>query len=452
MPTWVEKASRMPASTFESTSAGDDLSISLAEPELAPRQCKLSEYEKRKIPSVSVRSEVIAYASPDSTYAATKRLFDGARKSILIGIYDFSAPHMRQLVLDAIGRGVRVSLMLDIDGKDERELFDDLVDMGVHGVSAPSCANKQVRFFASSHEKVIVIDGEWTLVQSGNYSANSIPLNEDDGLDGGAFRTGNRDTGLAIRSKPLARLFTEILESDMELATAGLESFLPPVEDETKVLVEKKPPRRPTRLFPSKTFELVAALRIQPVLSPDNYMDVVPGLLEGAKKSIDIEQQYIRAHQPNIRILLEAIATARRANPKLKVRIVLGKVFNGEALEKEQRNLEILDEEFDLQLGTHIRYVNTDQLVHCHNKMIIVDGANVLVSSQNWSDFAVTKNREAGLWIPHGDIAQYFAQIFEVDWRSAVKALPEPVEETVGLEGLAAGRFLKVDLGDYKEV
>ena len=41
-------------------------------------------------------------------------------------------------------------------------------------------------------------------------------------------------------------------------------------------------------------------------------------------------------------------------------------------------------------------------------KMVIIDGAAVLVSSRNWSDFAVTENREAGLSIPHGDVAQYF--------------------------------------------
>jgi phosphatidylserine/phosphatidylglycerophosphate/cardiolipin synthase-like enzyme len=139
----------------------------------------------------------------------TKKLFDAAKKSILIGIYDFSAPHIRQLVLDAMGRGVKVSLMLDIDGQEESRLFDELVDMGTSGVPAPSCANERISVFASSHEKVIVIDDEWTLVQSGNYSNNSIPLNEVDGGAGPAFRSGNRDTGLAIRSSELAKLFSD---------------------------------------------------------------------------------------------------------------------------------------------------------------------------------------------------------------------------------------------------
>ena len=150
-------------------------------------------------------------------------------------------------------------------------------------------------------------------------------------------------------------------------------------------------------------------------------MDVVPELIRAATKSIVIEQQYIKAKQPNVRVLLECISHARRENPALKVRIILGKIFSRGDLEKERENLAVLAESFDLQLDSNIRYINTDRLVHCHNKMVIVDGDAVLVSSQNWSDFAVTRNREAGLWMPHRDIAQYFQGIFDVDWRTAFR-------------------------------
>jgi phosphatidylserine/phosphatidylglycerophosphate/cardiolipin synthase-like enzyme len=449
MPTWVQKIGYAATAAEEAPTV---ITAPLAGPQI-DRRCELNQYEKRSIPSVSVRSEIIAYASPDSTYAVTKKLFDAAKKSILIGIYDFSAPHIRQLVLDAMVRGVKVSLMLDIDGKDESRIFDDLVNMGVRGVPAPSCANERVRVFASSHEKVIVIDDEWTLVQSGNYSNNSIPLNEVDGGDGPAFRTGNRDTGLAIRSKELAKLFTDILESDMARVTAEPEALLEVVPEESAFLVERAPTRRPSRLFPSQRFNLEASVRIHPVFTPDNYLTVVPRLIQTATKSIFIEQQYIKANQTKVRLLLESIAHARREHPALKVRIILGKVFSRGDLVKERENLAKLDEDFDLKLDKNIRYVNTDRLVHCHNKMIIVDGAAVLVSSQNWSDFAVTRNREAGLWIPHGDIAQYFEAIFDVDWRTAFKSPEEMFDDTaVTPETLSDGGFIRVERADYEEV
>jgi phosphatidylserine/phosphatidylglycerophosphate/cardiolipin synthase-like enzyme len=452
MPMWVDKRS-LEGVAVEAIGAAA-VAAPLIEPAMVARQCTLAGYDKRPIPTVTVQSDVIAYASPDSTYAVTKQLFDAARKSILIGIYDFSAPHMKQLVLDAMARGVKVSLMLDINSESERALFDELVDMGALGVEAPSCANERIQVFSSSHLKVIVIDDEWTLVQSGNYSSNSIPLNERDGQAGTGFRTGNRDTGIAFRSRPLAKLFTEILRADMDLTTSAPEPVAAEAAGlESRFLVERAPTGLPSTVFPSMRFNVSGTVSVRPVLSPDNYMDVLPELLASATKSILIEQQYIRASQPSIRLLLDAIAEARGKHPALTVRIVLGKVFSARDLVKERKNLEFLSENYGLELDTHIRYVNTDRLVHCHNKMVVIDDAGVLVSSQNWSDFAVTKNREAGVWVPHDELAKYYAAIFDVDWRTAFTSpAVDADQEAITPEALGAGGFLRVERADYLEV
>lgn len=81
MPIWVDKAHDV-ATAAEVPAAARAVN----------RMCELDSYEKRTIPDVTVRGDIIAYASPDSTYAVTKKLFDAAKKSILIGIYDFSSP------------------------------------------------------------------------------------------------------------------------------------------------------------------------------------------------------------------------------------------------------------------------------------------------------------------------------------------------------------------------
>jgi phosphatidylserine/phosphatidylglycerophosphate/cardiolipin synthase-like enzyme len=446
MPMWVPT---LDARIARPEAVSDEIAV----PELVPRQCRLEPYRHKKIPSVSITGKVIAYTSPDSTYAVTRRLFENATKSILIGIYDFTAPYMQTLVLDAVARKVKVSLMLDIDSAEERTMFNKLVEMGVDGVSAPSCANAAIHIFASSHEKVIVIDGEWTLIQSGNYSEHSIPLNEVDGGDPQHFHTGNRDTGLAVQSVELAQLLTRILKSDMQKARTATPEALGEDAPEAVFLAEKAPSHQPAKLFKSKEFTLRSALEVQPILSPDNYMDAVPGLLAQATTSILIEQQYIKAKQANIRTLLEAIASARSAHPDLDVRIVLGKVFNFSDLKAERANLALLASDFGLELGTNIRYVNTDQLVHCHNKMVVVDGKAVLVSSQNWSDSAVTKNREAGLWVPHRGISDYFTAIFETDWAAAYLTPEKGVSKpTAQPESLRSGGFVRVERADYEEV
>jgi phosphatidylserine/phosphatidylglycerophosphate/cardiolipin synthase-like enzyme len=421
-------------------------------PEMVPRNCRLKHYDKVNVPATDIDGEVIAYCSPDSTYAVTKRLFDNARKSILIGIYDFSANHVTELVQDALRRGVTIQLMLDIDNDKEQTLFDELVESGVDGVPAPSCASQRARFFSSSHEKVIVIDGEWCLVQSGNYSDNSIPLNVKDGGDPYHFRPGNRDTGLAIQSKKLAKFFTKILESDIALELTGPEGLAAAIKAANVFLVERAPTKIPDKLFPSKSFSLTQPLEVQPVLSPDNYMDVIPGKLSAARKSILIEQQYIRGSQENISDLLAAIKAARDTADDFDIRIILGKIFNSSDLPKEEENLELLESEYGLKLGKNIRYVDTTRFVHCHNKMVLVDGTGVLISSQNWSNSAVSKNREAGVWLNHRGICSYFTRIFENDWKTAFKSPATTAADVVEPEALQRGGFIRVAAADYKEV
>lgn len=421
----------------------------------ALRTCELGEYKKKKIPAFEVSEEIVAYASPDSTYAVTKRLLDAAKKSILIGIYDFTAPHIKTLVLNALARGVKVTLMLDMEGGAEQRLFDDLVEMGVEGVPAPACTSDRAHYFASCHEKFIVVDGLWTLVQSGNYTNNSIPLNERDGGNPNAFVTGNRDMGLAVKSKPLAAFFTKVLRADIELQLKGSEMALEslPLAEPDVLWVEAAPKKQPSQLFPSKTFALTAPLQVLPVLSPDNYMATLPGVLKAAKKSVLIEQQYIRGSQPNIALLLAALKNAMDANPALDVRIVLGKIFDADDVKNEEANLKLLKAKYGLTLGTNIRFINTDRFVHCHNKLIVIDGQQVLVGSQNWSDFAVVKNREASLLLTHKGIAKYFTAIFESDWATAFTKLPKiGGARSVGPAALRQGGYVGVEAADYREV
>ena len=427
--------------------------------ELVPRNCRLKAYEAEAVGEFEIDGDFVTYASPDSTYAVTKRFFEAARKSILIGIYDFSAAHMKELVLEAVDRGVKVSLMLDIDSDNERAMFDDLANYGVECVSAPSCANKnpESRFFSSSHEKVIVIDDLWSLVQSGNYSVNSIPRNDVDGGDSRNFRFGNRDTGVAIKSEKLARFFRRVLLADMKLdkpfddESAAGSSELP----EASALLEA-PKSPPPRLFASKTFRPDEPVRVRPVLTPDNYMKLIPGWLKTAKRSIYIEQQYIRTNQPLIKKLLESIDAARDKHPDLDVRVILARPFGGGDSFKKSIDEMLALQQYGLKPSEHVRILNPEHFVHCHNKLIVVDGKSVLLSSQNWSDSAVGKNREAGVIVDYPDLARYFADIFENDWETAIgiddELVPAPEFVAPTTERATGQRFVRVAYADIADV
>ncbi len=424
-------------------------------PEMVGRGCQLETYTPiADIPTFKISSDFVAFASPESTYAVTKDFLDNAQSSILIGIYDFTAQYIKERLFKAMRRGVKVSLMLDLDGRTgETELYDDLVAHGCEGVPAPSCASKNVHYFSSSHEKVIVIDDEWSLVQSGNYSENSVPENETDGGDPNNWVPGNRDMGVAVKSKPLAKFLTGVLRSDMKLELdATTPEALGGLAGKAEVeMLESAPAEIPTKLFKSKKFNPANAVSVTPILSPDNYMSVIPDLLRSAKKSISLEQQYIRGGQTDIGTLLAAIKEAMDNNDGLDVRIILAKPFPGKRFDKEANEIKKLKNDFGLALGKNIRILNPKYFVHCHNKLIVVDGEKVLISSQNWSDSAVSKNREAGLLLEYPQMAKYYESIFDSDWETGVKTLTKKkgAPEFFGPEALASGKVVPLNWGDY---
>jgi phosphatidylserine/phosphatidylglycerophosphate/cardiolipin synthase-like enzyme len=434
----VERPAREPR-------AGEGLAL-----ELLGRQCKLDPYETVTVPSSKVDGEIIAYSSPDSTFAVTRRLIDGAKTSILIGTYDFTATYVADLLTAAVGRGVKVELMLDLDGRSgELPLYDALKAAGVKVHPAPACGPGHAHYFPSCHEKVTVIDGSWVLVQSGNYTENSIPPN--DPTPGSALPQvpGNRDMGLAIKSKTLAAFFTKLLKADIKLATKPVSPQEAAEFFEPEVLMFEAAPAVVPQIVPDKSFATAASQRVQAVVTPDNYLAAAEALLRGARTSIDIEQQYIRPTQPEVGRLLSAIKDARAANPSLKVRIIVAAGYGGADTEKLRKELALLEKDHKLAFGPRIRLLNKKYFVHCHNKLIVVDGERVLVGSQNWSDSGVSRNREAGILVTHKGIAEYFSGLVDFDWKTGVKTLPKP--KPVKPQEMAPAA-VRVRYGDYADV
>ena len=149
---------------------------------------------------------------------------------------------------------------------------------------------------------------------------------------------------------------------------------------------------------------------------------------------------------------MNSIRQAREDNPELDVRIILGKLFGAKDVAKEKANVANLKATYGLKLGENIRYIDTKRFVHCHNKTIIVDEKEVLISSQNWSDTGVSTNREAGVLIPFAPLARYYTRIFESDWSTAQQSIPRPGRGAVEPETVARGGFVEVSPADYQEV
>jgi phosphatidylserine/phosphatidylglycerophosphate/cardiolipin synthase-like enzyme len=409
-----------------------------------------------------VSGKIMAYASPDSTYAVTKKLLDSAQRSIVIGIYDFRADYMKEHLKKAMRRGVTVSLMLDTNTADDPALFKELTKLGANCVKAPSSsADNPIAYFGNAHEKIVVVDDEIVMIQSGNWSENSIPFNEGDGITNGDFEMGNRDMGIAIHSKELAAFFAELVARDMRLAQGQPPDAAPPAilavpSPASAIFFESAPPEAPVKLFPSLTVTPSTPVPVTPVITPENFHDTAKAFLRSAKRSIRIEQQYIRGGQVAVEALLREIAAAREANPNLDIRIIVSpKFLTGE---KRKKFLQVM-EDFSLEFDDNYRYLSSKHFVHCHNKLIVVDDEKVLLGSQNWSSTGVLSNREASLLVEHAGIATYFTDIFDADWNmSEPTGAPPDALFAAAVEGLAEpadfaeGGIVQSSIRDYADV
>jgi phosphatidylserine/phosphatidylglycerophosphate/cardiolipin synthase-like enzyme len=115
-------------------------------PGIRPSLCELS---GSRTPPRTIPSEVL------------EERLRKAEKSILIAVYEFTAPHVKDMILKAVGRGVKVTLLLGAEYHDQRvkpDFIEQFAKAGVEVVKAPSGKG---RTFLADHPKLIVIDRTW---------------------------------------------------------------------------------------------------------------------------------------------------------------------------------------------------------------------------------------------------------------------------------------------------
>jgi phosphatidylserine/phosphatidylglycerophosphate/cardiolipin synthase-like enzyme len=130
-------------------------------------------------------------------------------------------------------------------------------------------------------------------------------------------------------------------------------------------------------------------------------------LFNSAKKSLDIQLQYVEVPKDDISGDLKNLLLAVKAladKGKIKVRVLQSLQF-GEKWAEQMRSMPDIDLTSVMKLQPNV-----------HNKGFVIDSQTVVVSSQNWSQAGVRENRDAGLIIESAPIAQYFENIFAADW------------------------------------
>jgi phosphatidylserine/phosphatidylglycerophosphate/cardiolipin synthase-like enzyme len=161
-------------------------------------------------------------------------------------------------------------------------------------------------------------------------------------------------------------------------------------------------------------------VKVQPLLTPDNYAENVLELIESAEESLWFQNQYIKLRGtgedfPELTKLVAALKA--KIDDGLEVRIICRDLMS-------QADLDVLiAEEFPRDV---FRFQQG-----CHNKTIIVDKKVAMVGSHNWSNEGVATNRDASLIFHDQEIAEYLAEVYDDDWKFRANDEPMPVQARV---------------------
>ena len=349
-----------------------------------------------------------AAVSPDCSYRLIEAAINESQSKLLVYVYEISADYLIDLLTKAKERGVGIRLMYDAGGT-RKDAQETLQGLGFPVKPAPSSGGRSV--FTVCHQKFVVVDDRTVVVESANWAATSVPQIEA----GDPFKKGNREWLVRIDQADAATFFTQVFDKDWDIpdlgAAAGLLARPEPTTDSVFL---------PAELVgtPQKTFDIhrnpsANRVPVSPVLSPINYFDAVADLLESAKSSIDIQQQYILAGD-KVNDLLE-IVDRKRTQDGVEVRIIVSAAFP----KNWRATVDTLDA---ANLKDCLKALSLKFFTHCHNKGVIVDRKTVIVSSTNWSANSITKAREAGVIMPNADMASYYAGVFDEDWKEGIAA------------------------------
>jgi hypothetical protein len=388
---------------------------------------------------------VTCHVSPDAGWPELQAFLRGTRAELTLGMYDFTAPHIFEAARSVLARsGVEWQQTLGpheslpSPGDDQSTKKDDLPEAVVNAELAASApgrfattfahVGKNGTFASAYHIKVAVRDRAATWLSSGNWQSSNQPavdfLNQPDTRP--RMADYNRDWHIVVESQSLAETFRLYLRHDFETADTFPESVAveeQPLTDLILPLTEAAPAPA-FDVFPPARFEFSEAdpLTIEPILTPDNYAEIVSALLrERPKRRLYFQNQSlnpIAEPTPEWEELLGVLAGYSR-DRGLDVRIIFRDIF------LTRKKLESIK----------ARGFNMDRVrvqANCHTKGLIVDSESVLIGSHNWTNQGVQANRDASLLIRRPEIAQYYERIFLHDWdrvaRSTIdeEAMPVP--------------------------
>ncbi|MEA3334381.1 MAG: phospholipase D-like domain-containing protein [Chloroflexota bacterium] len=326
------------------------------------------------------QSRVSVSALPDEGMDPFLEAIDGARDNIRLKVYLITEDRVIDALRRAASRGVDTRVMIEPEpqggGDSNRAAKNELESAGVYVKDAPST-------FRMSHEKSLVLDGSRAWIMTHNLTHSSF--------------SKNREYQVVVDDPTLVDEVSRVFDADW---------------DRKRVDLDQSPL----------------------VWSPDNSRQRLRALIEGAEKSLDLEQTSVLDND----VVAWLIAAAERG---VRVRLITPAVTDPDDWEYEDLSRLAGN-------GVAVRFLD-DPYVHA--KTMVADGAVAFVGSQNLSDSSLDQNRELGIMFDDAAAVNRLASYFGQDWNRAEPMagsrldVPEPKAVLPPASGVVPWR----EAGDY---
>jgi hypothetical protein len=379
-----------------------------------------------------VKTRFVIHSGPDASWPQLSAFLSETKKSLVVAMYDFGAVNVVDGVLDAVkNKTETMSLVLQMGGKvHEGDLTDQEAVNKIKAKKktafhfAPASVGKDGIFDSAYHIKVAVRDHASMWLSSGNWQSSNQP--DIDPLNvpadaGTALRLYNREWHAILDDPKLSKLYEAHILRDLEDAKSVSEApateepmVFVPADVQVDTLEAAQKPRYFAPLIGNREID------VQPVLTPDNYIDVVVPFIKSARRNVYFQNQSFNTSVIGGQYAKLLDALLERQKDGLDVRIIF------RSFGSDDRDVITAAKDYGFDTNKIRKQRN------CHTKGIIVDSESVLVGSHNWTTAGTGFNRDASLVFYDREIARFYGELFLYDWGRVGPAivdesLPPPI-------------------------
>ena len=333
---------------------------------------------------------------------------EGATTSLNVHVYQLSEPRLAQALIDAQNRGVDVTVVLDAGSQGFWSDFDMINQYGIAselvkaGVTTYWFGDGGDEPYAYIHSKVAVRDGTSVWISSGNWKGSSMPA---PGV------RGNMDWGALIENVELATIVLQQMAFDEE----PLRQHITPASASDEPNGWNMPAATP--VDGDRASPITATVNGELLTCPDNCIEGLVELIGSAEDELLLSLQYLDmdwswgwGDNP--------IFTALRQSAEDGVSVRL--IINGAYLDQDVQDVvDTFNEVWNSSDGLDVAAIvmgEDDDVSKLHNKGLIIDQETVLISSINWGNSAVNRNREMGVVLTSAEVAAPFRMAWFDDW------------------------------------